>query len=128
MYKSAAKQNNVNQNSVVIKKMQMNRSQGDNMGLLKSTMRQMKKQQNMMKLRHEVWCEKSQTLIKSSLPKEPTMKLRMCLDISSYKKHDPPLDYGVQQSWLDSLVDMQQKDIVLKTTTADTGAQCFLQA
>ena len=86
MYKSAAKQNNVNQNSVVIKKMQMNRSQGDNMGLLKSTMRQMKKQQNMMKLRHEVWCEKSQTLIKSSLPKEPTMKFGMCLDISSYKK------------------------------------------
>ena len=27
----------------------------------------------------------------------------------------------MQQSWLDSLVDMKQKDIVLKTTTTDTG-------
>ena len=54
------------------------------------------------------------------------MKLRMCLDISSYSKHDPPLECGVMQSWLDELVASQQKDIVLKATTADTGAQCFL--
>ena len=46
-HKSAAKQNNVKQNSVMIKKMQMNRSQGDDMGIMKSTMRQMKEQQNM---------------------------------------------------------------------------------
>ena len=51
----------------------------------------------------------------------------MCLDILSYKKHDPPLECNVQQSWLDSLgPSMQQKDIILKTSTADTGAQCFL--
>ena len=30
------------------------------------------------------------------------------------------------QSWLNGLVDSQQKDIMLKATTADTGAQCFL--
>ena len=100
------------------------------MGNLKSTMRQMKRQQNMKKLHHVEWCDKPQTFIKSSLPEEPTMKIRMCLDISSYSKHDPPLNWGVLQSWLDGLkpgaCGVQQKDIVLKTTTADTGAQCFL--
>ena len=30
------------------------------------------------------------------------------------------------QSWLDPLVDMQKKAIMLKTTTTETGAQCFL--
>ena len=50
------------------------------------------------------------------------MKLIMCLDSSSYSKHNPPLGCSV----LDGLVEMQQKDIVLKTTTADTGAQYFL--
>ena len=75
---------------------------------------------------NEEWCEKSQTFIKSSLPEEPTRKLRMCLDISSYSKNNPPLGCSVIQSWLDGLVDMQQKDIVLKTATADTSAQCFL--
>ena len=33
----------VKQNNVVIKKMKMKKSQGDNMGIIKSTMRQMKK-------------------------------------------------------------------------------------
>ena len=51
----------------------------------------------------------------------------MCLDILPYRKHDPPLDCTVQQSWLDGLgPSKQQKDIILKTSTADTGAQCFL--
>ena len=54
------------------------------------------------------------------------MKLRICLDISSYSIHDPPLDCGGMQSWLDGLVDMQKKDIMLKTTTTETGGQCFL--
>ena len=87
----------------------------------------MKKQQNVKKLRHEVWSEQAQTYIKSSLPEEPSLKLRMCLDILPYRKHDPPLDCDVQQSWLDSLgPSKQQKDIILQTTTADTGSQCFL--
>ena len=57
----------------------------------------------------------------------PILKLRMCLDILPYKKHDPPLDCNVQKSWVESLgPSKQQVDIVLKTTIADTGAQCFL--
>ena len=119
--KSAAKQNTVS-----INKMQMMRSSGEKLGIMKSSMKLMKKQQNMTKLRHEVWCDKSQTYIKSSLPKEPTLKIRMCVDILSYRRHDPPLDCAVQQSWIDSLENRQQKDILLKTSTADTGAQCFL--
>ena len=95
-HKSGAKQNHV-----MIKKMKMKKSLSNKMGILKSTMRQMKKQQNMTKLHHEEWCEKSQTFIKSSLPMEPIMKLRMCLDISSYSNHDPPLECGLMHSWLD---------------------------
>ena len=93
------------------------------MGIMKSSMKLMEKQQNMMKLRHEEWCDKFQTYIKASLRKEPTMKIRMCLDILSYKKHDPTLDCQVQQKWIDKLENRQQKDIVLKTSTADTWAQ-----
>ena len=65
------------QNHVMINKMKMKKSKSNNMGILKSTMRQMKKQQNMTKLHHEEWCKKSQTFIKSSLTEEPIMKLRM---------------------------------------------------
>ena len=51
----------------------------------------------------------------------------MCLDILPYKKHDPPLVCSVQKSWVESLgPSKQQVDIVLKTTIADIGAQCFL--
>ena len=51
----------------------------------------------------------------------------MCLDILPYKKHDPPLNCTVLKSWIDGLGPaMEQKDIVIKTSTADTGAQCFL--
>ena len=32
----------------------------------------------------------------------------------------------MQQKWIDSLENRQQKDIVLKTSTNDTGAQCFV--
>ena len=88
----SAKQNSVAFNTVTIKKMQMTRSSGDKMGIMKSLMKLMKKQQNMTKLRHEECSDKSQTFINSNLPKESTMKIRMCLDISSYKKQDPPLD------------------------------------
>jgi len=85
------------------------------------------KQQKVQRLRHEVWSEEAQTYIKSSIPEEPSLKLRMCLDILPYKKHDPPLQCTVQQSWLDNLgPKMEQKDITVMTSTADTGAQCFL--
>ena len=56
-----------------------------------TTLNLIKKQQNVKKLRHEVWSEEAQTYIKSSLPEEPSLKLRMCLDILPYRKHDPPL-------------------------------------
>ena len=86
-----------------------------------------KKQQNVKKLKHEVWSENGQTYIKSSIPDEPSLKLRMCLDTLPYPKHDPHLACNVQRSWLDSLgPSRQQKDIILKTSTADTGAQCFV--
>ena len=39
--------------------MRMKKSKSNNMGILNSMMRQMKKQQNMTKLHHEEWCEKS---------------------------------------------------------------------
>ena len=48
------------------------------------------------------------------------------MDILPYAKHDPPLQCTVQKKWLNSLKDNNQKDIVLRRTTADTGAQCFL--
>ena len=87
----------------------------------------MAQQQKVKKLRHEIWSEEKQTYVKSPLPEEPKIKLRMCLDILPYRKHDPPLDCNVQKSWIDSLgPKMEQKDIVLKASTADTGAQCFL--
>jgi hypothetical protein len=37
----------------------------------------MKKQQNMRKLRHEVWDEKEEMYIKSGLPEEPKLKIGM---------------------------------------------------
>merc|ERR1712106_50631 len=59
------------QNHIGIKKMEMKMS-------LSETMRQMKELQNMTQLHHAEWCDKSQGLIKSSLPEKPRMKLRMC--------------------------------------------------
>ena len=63
---------------------------------------------------------------KSDLPEEPNLKHRMNLDIKAYAKHSPPLQCTVQRNWIDSLVDNKQFDIVLKKSTADTGAQGFL--
>ena len=80
----------------------------------------------MTKLRHETCCKKSQTHRKSDLPEEPTLKLRKNLDIKAYAKHSPPLQCTVQREWIKNLVDKKQFDIVLKKSTADSGAQCFL--
>ena len=80
--------------------------------------------QNINKLRNESWCERSQTYIKSTLPEEPTITLRMNVEILAYAKHRPPLKCTVQKKWIDSLVDNKQFDIVLKKSTA--GAQYFL--
>ena len=119
--KTVAKNNNVS-----INRMQMTRSSGKILGVKKSSESLMRKQQNMTRLRHEVWNENTQTYVKSELPEEPDLKIRMCVDFLAYKKHNPPLKCTVKQEWKDNLVNNQQKDIVLKTSTADTGAQCFL--
>ena len=43
----------------------------------------------MKKLRHEVWDEKEEMYIKSGLPEEPKLKIRMCVDVMAYKSLKP---------------------------------------
>jgi hypothetical protein len=86
-----------------------------------STQNLMKKQQNMKKLRHKVWDEEEEMYIKSGLPEEPKLTIRMCVDILAY------VQLSMMDKWYaDMGPNKQQKDIVLKTSIADTGAQCFL--
>ena len=113
-------------NKVMVNRMEMMQTKGKVLGISQQHKVLMKNQQNMTKLRHETWCEKTQSYKKSDLTEEPTLKLRMNLDIKAYAKHSPPLQCTVQRKWMDSLVDKKQFDIVLKKSTADTGAQCFL--
>ena len=77
----------------------------------------------MKELRHEVLDEKEEMYIKSGLPEEPKLKIRMCVDVLAYKSHKPNVQLSMRDEWYDS---KQQKDIVLKASIADTGAQCFL--
>ena len=103
------------------------KSQSGRVSRVSQSTQYLRKQQNMKKLRHKVWSEKAQTYIKSKLPEEPSLKLRMCLDILPYKKHDPPLQCNITKEWLEILgLNLEQKDILINTSTADTGAQCFL--
>ena len=92
-----------------------------------STQNMMKKQQNMKKLRHEVWYEKESMYIKSGLPEEPKLKIRMFVDVLAYKSHKPYMQLSMRDEWYNNMgPSKQQKDIVLKASIADTGAQCFL--
>ena len=84
------------QNHIGIKEMEMKMSLSNTMRILRNMMRQMKKLQNMTHLHHAEWCDKSQGLIKSSLPERLKMKLRMCIDISSCSKHYPGLGLCVE--------------------------------
>jgi hypothetical protein len=87
----------------------------------------MKKQQNMKKLRHEVWDEREGRYIKSELPEEPKLKIRMCMDVLAYRSHQPYVQLSVREDWDANLGhNKQQKDVVLETSIADTGAQCFI--
>ena len=79
-------------NHVHINKMEMTRTSGKVLGISQHHKKLMQKQQNMTNLRHETWCEKYQTYIKSSLPEEPTIKIRMNVDILAHAKHKPPLN------------------------------------
>jgi hypothetical protein len=92
-----------------------------------TTQNQMKQQQNMKKLRHEVWDERVGRYIKSELPEEPKLKIRMCVDILAYRSHQPYVQSSVREDWYANLgPNRQQKGMVLETSIADTGAQCFI--
>ena len=112
-----SKKTSASGNKVEIHRMEMTQTSGKVLGISQEHKRLMKNQQNMTKLHHETWCEKSQSYRKSKLPEEPTLKLRMSLDIKAYAKHNPPLQ---------CLVDNKPFDILPKKSTANTGAQCFL--
>ena len=64
--------------------------------LLQTPPAQQLSDQNTAKLRHD---EIYETFVKSSLSEEPTLKLRMNVDILSYSKLDPPLKSSVQTEW-----------------------------
>jgi hypothetical protein len=65
--------------------------------------------------------------IKSELPEEPKLKIRMCVDIMAYRSHKPYVKLSVRDDWYANLGPRkQQKDVVLETLIADTGAQCFI--
>jgi hypothetical protein len=83
--------------------------------------------QNLMKrLRHEVWDEKEKMYIKSGLPEEPKLKIRMCVDVLAYRSHKPYVKLSMRDEWFNNMgPSNQQKDNVLKTSIADTCAQCF---
>ena len=66
-------------NHFTINRMKMSEKSGKISRVLQSTQNLMKKQQNMKKLRHEVWDEEEN--IKSGLPEEPKLKIRICVDI-----------------------------------------------
>ena len=91
------KQKTASSNHVNINKMRMSQKSGNALNVSQNIKGLMKKQQNIPKLRHEIWNDKLQTYVKSSLPEEPLLKLRMNVDILSYAKHDPPLKCTVQK-------------------------------
>ena len=77
-------------------------------------------------LGYEVWSEKAQTYVPAEIPEEPTLSLKLCVDIKAYAKHDPPLICEVTFDWYNMCVrimgENQQVDMDMKAT-ADTGAQ-----
>jgi hypothetical protein len=63
----------------------------------------------------------------SELPEEPKLKISMCVDILAYRSHQPYVQLSVMEDWYANLgPNRQQKDVVLETSIADTGAQCFI--
>jgi hypothetical protein len=98
-------------NHFTINRMKMSEKSGKISRVSQSTQNLMKKQQNMKKLHHEVWDEGENMYIKSGLPEEPK----------------PYVQLSMRDDWYANLgPSKQQKDIALKTSIADTGAQCFL--
>lgn len=110
-----------------INRMKISERSGKISRVSQSTQNLMKKQQNMKKLRHKVWDEREGMYIKSKLPEEPKLKIRMCVDVMAYRSHKPCVQLSMRDDWYANLgPSKQQKDVVLKTSIADTGAQCFL--
>ena len=63
----------------------------------------------------------------SALRKEPTIKLRMDVDIFAYSSHQQNMHPTFWHDWFDNLgPNKQQKDVVMETSVGDTGAQCFI--
>ena len=56
-------------------KTEMTRTSGNVMGISQYNKNLMQKRRNMMTLWHMVWCERSQTYVKSSLPEGTVIKL-----------------------------------------------------
>jgi hypothetical protein len=51
----------------------------------------------------------------------------MCVDVLAYRSHKPYVQLSMRDDWYANLgPSKQQKGVVLKTSIADTGAQCFL--
>jgi hypothetical protein len=49
------------------------------------------------------------------------------MDILAYRSHQPYVQLSVREDWYANLgPNKQQKDVVLETSIADTGAQCFI--
>jgi hypothetical protein len=55
------------------------------------------------KLRHEVWDKREGRYIKSELPDEPKLKIRMCVDILAYRSHQPYVQLSVREDWYANL-------------------------
>ena len=71
-------------------KTEMTRTSENVMEISQYNKRLMQKQ-NISKLGHEVWSEKSQTYVKSSLPEKPTVNIRECQGAES------PHRWGVEE-------------------------------
>ena len=68
-------------NHFTINRMKMSEKSGKISRVSQTTQNLMKLQQNMKKLRYKVWDEEEEKYIKSGLPEEPKLKIRMCVDV-----------------------------------------------
>jgi hypothetical protein len=114
-------------NHFTINRMKISEKSGKISRVSQSTQNMMKKEQNMKKLRHEVWDGKEGMYITSELPEDPNLKIRICVDVLAYRSHKPYVQLSMRDDWYANLGPRkQQKDVVLKTSIADTGTQCSL--
>jgi hypothetical protein len=86
-------------NHFTINRIKMSEKSGKISRVSQSTQNLMKKQQNMKKLCHKVWDEEEEMYIKSGLPEEPKLTIRMCVDILAYKSHKPYVQLSMMDKW-----------------------------